>query len=423
MNFLITGAQMDNKGAQSMLFVTVDELTRRYPGSRCYFLTEYDYDDAPYTFQKLLCGYETKRIALAPPGKRAALLGYAFLKDCAKTVLRKKGARFHYLELYRLRDTIDAILDISGFAVGDKWSVGSHEFFLDTVRFAKRYDIPLYLMPQSFGPFAYPPDRAFLRAELQEWLQVPRLIFARERQGLESLREIGVQNALLSSDLVLQNKGVNRENIYKNVKRSAVETIDGAVAVCLVPNTQCLRHGDAEGVEKLYAAVIEKLLALGNTVCLTAHSKDDTALCRRLKARFREEARVLLRDGELDCFGYDEFVRQFKYIVCSRYHGIVHAYRNAVPAILLGWADKYKELAESVGQSGYYFDITDPASCAGLPRALEAMEQNHAGERAVIEAALRGIRENNCFDLVCLDISRRSPQRAEGTHEQRKRTG
>lgn len=404
MNFLITGAQMDNKGAQSMLYVAVDELTERFPGSQFYFMTEYEYDDTLFKFQKVLCTRETKLIAVSSKWKRGELYVYAFIKDCAKIVLRKKGPLFHFNDLYNLRDKIDAIIDVSGFAIGDKWSVFSHEYYLDNIRFAKAYHIPIYLMPQSFGPFNYSPDREYLKSELREYFKIPRLIFSREKQGVDSLSEIGIDNVILNRDIVLQNKGVNKENIFKEVKEIEIERINNPSVVGLVPNKQCLRYGDADGVLNLYAEVINELLRFGNEVYVFMHSKDDMDICRKLKDRFKDDDRVKLRDREMDCFTYDEYIKQFKYIVCSRYHGIVHAYRNAVPAILLGWADKYKELAETVDQADYYFDITNSDSYDDIIRSIESMEKSYQDEHAKIEDALTRIRETSCFDIVCNDL-------------------
>ena len=68
---------------------------------------------------------------------------------------------------------------------------------------------------------------------------------------------------------------------------------------------------------------------------------------------------IILIDKEFSCLEYNEFVKKFNFLICSRFHGLVHAYKNIVPCIALGWAVKYRELAENLGQQNYIFDITD----------------------------------------------------------------
>ena len=47
---LIVGANFNNKGAQSMLFITVDELKRRVPDSEIYYAGCDVFDDKTYSF-------------------------------------------------------------------------------------------------------------------------------------------------------------------------------------------------------------------------------------------------------------------------------------------------------------------------------------------------------------------------------------
>ena len=50
------------------------------------------------------------------------------------------------------------LIDISGYAIGSNWSDKVCSDYLDNIEFAQAYGVPVYLMPQSFGPFEYTTD-------------------------------------------------------------------------------------------------------------------------------------------------------------------------------------------------------------------------------------------------------------------------
>ena len=68
---------------------------------------------------------------------------------------------------------------------------------------------------------------------------------------------------------------------------------------------------------------------------------------------------MFLYRNEFESGEYSLMVRQFDFIIASRFHSIVHAYKEGVPAIIFGWATKYQELAGHFDQSKFVFDITD----------------------------------------------------------------
>ena len=79
----------------------------------------------------------------------------------------------------------------------------------------------------------------------------------------------------------------------------------------------------------------------------------------------------------------------------------MHAYRNYIPCILLGWAVKYKELAENVGQGRYAFDITeDDFDADKVITTIECIINHRDEESAIIKTHVLEIQKNNCFDLI-----------------------
>lgn len=402
--FLITGGNFINKGAESMMYVTVDEIRKRFPDAEIYYMSHENVDMSDFAFEHIYVSPYSKTIALGGiKGLIRSIQSTCF--EIVKTVLRKNANIKGAYELKKILPTISVILDISGFNLGKKWSVSVQEDYLDNIRLAKKYNIPMYLMPQSFGPFDYNNPPSALMHDCSELLKYPRIVFARESEGKSQLeRHFGLENVKLSTDLVLQNTGVNYENIYKN--KVLIKEFDiAANSVGVVTNKQCFDRGNLDELIELYKSIITYLLGKGRTIYLIRHSKQDLESCKLIKNVFLNCDKVVLFEKELSCVEYEELVKKFDFIICSRFHGIVHAYRNNIPAIALGWAIKYQELLHNVGQDGYYFDITSSKlNIEEIISAVEKISENNLEERRIILENVEEIQNENCFTLFEKDF-------------------
>lgn len=102
----------------------------------------------------------------------------------------------------------------------------------------------------------------------------------------------------------------------------------------------------------------------------------------------------------MDCLEFNQFIQSFDYIIGSRYHAIVHAYKNSVPCIVLGWADKYRELLKQFGQEKYMFDVRADIDQEAVLQSVICMENQWMTEKRVIERCLQKYQKYNCFDIL-----------------------
>lgn len=408
---LIVGANFINKGAQSMLFITMDEIRRRMPDAEIYFATfEGGIDTKQYRFKTVYYSPQAVSIALSPYS-RAKVTLQAHIKNTVKWVAGSKYRKYRvpvgrFTELAELISEINLVIDISGFGLGAKWGIEGSEQYLNNIRLARKYSIPMLLMPQSFGPFDYSGKKSRqIVDDIREVLQYPQKIFAREIQGYNILtNEIGLNNVVMSCDLVLQNQGVKYDNIFCEEYSPADLTLPTRGNVAVIPNVQCFRHGNRKFIFELYKAIIEQLRKRNKIVYIVSHATEDMEICGQIKDLFAGEKNVHLYPNDLSCLEFDGFVKEFDYIICSRFHGAVHAYRNRIPCIILGWAIKYSELSKAVGQEKYCFDITSTEE--GLQEAILdricRMDEVYIKETENIAAHLSVIRSENCFDSLDL---------------------
>lgn len=388
-NIIITGGGMVNKGAQAMTLIAVHELRRRYPDHEIYLYSPVDLanpqlDTSLYRFR--FTGWYPMKFARCQKNPLLRLV----------TLLRS-GTELRECEaIYR---SCDALVDISGYALGSNWSDKVCNDFLDILEFAQGFGIPTYLMPQSFGPFDFGPERRAVAERIGSVLSKARVIFAREQEGYDALAAAyGLKNIRLAKDLVLAGREIDPDAVFAvppvlDVPAAA----PGSVGV--IPNSMNIRMSGEDAVLSIYAESIRRLLALGKTVYILSHSSMDAQLCRSLKDGFPDEERVILLDRELSCLEFNALVKRFDYLVASRFHSIVHAFKNGIPCIALGWATKYHELLKLFGQEGYIFDVRTAEGTAGLCDAIERMNGVFAEESARIRAALPAVQQENVFDI------------------------
>lgn len=401
MKILITGANFENKGAQSMLFITADEIRKRAGNAEIYFSTSEKCNLRNYRFKSVYLTTLTQKIALS---KHYISLPFIknTLRDCIRFILGRKKNIWQFTRLRELMPDIDVIIDVSGFALGQKWSAGSQEDYLNNIRIAKKYNIPMYLMPQSFGGFSYSDDKKYLLPEIKELLKYPRVIFAREKAGYTELtKRFRLNNVKLSADLVLQNKSIELSNIYRKIPDLTIPELKTSGNTAIIPNMQCFKHGDREKNLALYKSIIDSLISMGRHVYIFRHSAKDFEICQLIYDMYGKNKNLHLLTNDFSCIEYDRFINQFDFIICSRFHGIVHAYRNGIPAIALGWEIKYTELTARMSQEKFCFNITDDnLKTEDIISAVKYLDSNYGKERNVIENRLTEIRRDNCFDAV-----------------------
>lgn len=391
-NIIITGGELFNKGAQAMTFITVDEIRKRFPEHEIYLLSEMD---------------------LARPGAERQQYAFGFsgwypikFARCQHNLLLRllcrlrNGAELKQAEI--IYKSCDAMIDISGYALGSNWSLQNNSRYLDHLEFAHAFGIPVYLMPQSFGPFEFGEDHPGIDERCRKLLLACKAILAREQEGYDALvNTYGLTNVRLAPDLVLNNKGIDLKHVFRKVPELRLPEI-ASHSIAVVPNGRNLSVGSGEDVLALYRAAIRQGLEQGKTVYLLHHATSDEKICAQLKEQFAEEKNVVVPEQEFSCLEFNELVKRFDYLVASRFHSIVHAYKNGVPCITLGWAKKYEVLLDQFGQSAYLFDVRNAPDEENLTTAMDRLNRCREEEAAIILAHLADVQQDNVFDVLTL---------------------
>lgn len=392
-SIIITGGELFNKGAQAMTFVAVSELKRRFPDHEILVLSEQDrkrpqHELDAYAFR--IIGWSSLKFAKAQQN--------LFIQMQCLLCNHQE-----YQEAIKIYKNCDMIVDVSGYAVGANWGENHLNTFADHLEYAKAFHIPIYLMPQSFGPFNFAErGKKNVGERILSLLPEAKIICAREKAGYDTLtQDLSLNNVLLQPDLVLNNKQIDLQRIYRKPQKWNVPSIKKE-SVCIVPNNKTLDVYGKDRFWALYKQLIAFLRDLNIPVYIIRHSEQDRMLCHVLKALYSDDSDVVLLDREFNCFEFNELVNCFRAIIASRYHAIVHAYKNSVPCLVLGWADKYGELMEFFCQSKYYIDLRETIDIREIEHLLNLLLDRREQEADTIRHSLASIQEKNVFDILSL---------------------
>ncbi len=393
-NVVIFGGGISNKGAQAMTFTVVDQLKRRFPIENISLLSlsninfdevekrRYNFDMLPWRLDIALNILTEKHLI--------DFEGISFSLEMEKG-LRKKITE------------ADLIIDISGYHLSSQmsddllWGFLLQFEYLIRIMLAKKFSIPFYILPQSMGPFEYHvAQKALLFPLMSKYLKYPKKIYVRENHGMKEVKKFTTKNVEKERDMVLLNDGYRLENIFNKIPEYDNVKI-GKNSVGIIPNNQVMKRGKKEDIYKMYENIVYTLLGAGKKVYILRHSQSDLHICRNIKKLFSDNNDVILMSEDMSAIELEHMIKQFDFVVASRYHSIIHAFKNGVPALVIGWAVKYKELLEDFNQLQYLFEIREEVEKDILLRALNRLLKNHTIEKESIISKLKNLEKNPVF--------------------------
>ena len=387
---VITGGELQNKGAQSMVFICVSELHKRFPNHEIFVMSDFCTDSE----QKNIFCFNIRTF-----GTVIDVIRKNNLKQNIYYMLKGYDKKDNDKQKEFFRD-VDLMIDISGYGLGDAWQKCDIDHYLYRIECAKYFGIKVYLMPQSFGPFKTF-DKSWLK-RTKRALEYASTIYAREQQGYDLLlKNFNLRNVKRAYDLVLVNKSMDLNSVYKDVPIMCdIDVKRNSIAI--IPNARNSRVSSENVLLEAYKLLIDKFIAYGKNVYILRHSNMDIDICEKIFKMFHNN-NVFLIEQELSCVGFSNIVEKFDFVVASRFHSVVHSYKNTVPCLTMGWAVKYLELHKLFHQEKYCFDVRNNFDTPKLLSAAEDLLNNHSKQSEIISKELNQVQKHNIFDDINLE--------------------
>ena len=364
MRILVIGANLCNRGAESMLLTLISSIHLEI-GEANFSVWSYAGDDKKRTGKIMHSEPNGVRVnfELSYNHKTVGLLllqGLLFVAPFP--IVARLAGRFS--TFIRDVDDADAVIDISGFALTGDRPWWRHLVYLLESRTAHACETPFLAMTQSFGPFRNQWQKLVARLALAH----TEMISARGEMSARHLEAIGLlkdQDFLIAPDMTY---------LFDPAPDSLAKELLHHTArprIAVIPNTNIYRRSarkaGQKGSKNTYVANMRKLChsAIVDHACnivFIPHEGDSTqfddlALSALIRDHPTIKAHSIVLNGALPASTIKSAIIQCDAVITSRYHGMMAALSNAVPAFVPGWADKYEESAEMAGSSEYTFNF------------------------------------------------------------------
>jgi len=311
MNILLTGVGYNNKGAELMLCAMVEHLRSHFPEA------------------KLVCGFGGVYENRVGRGLYQLLPRYQKFAGLVNRLLPGQLRRAGFM----LPWEIDVVLDASGFCFGDTWP-DSH-----VTRRIQCYPhgAKIVLLPQAFGPF----QRESIRPLCKGLFDRAALIFPRDKESFDHVRQlIGSEEKLhLAPDFT---------NILQGFVPQSFDTkYHGAVGI--LPNEKMIAKNEKplqEAYVTFLARCIRKLAAQNVPYFLLCHQKEDIEVVHLLQPHLDHQPHVSSESNPLYIKG---ILGTCRFLIGSRFHGLVNGLSQGIPCIGTSWSHKYKALFDDYG--------------------------------------------------------------------------
>ncbi len=175
------------------------------------------------------------------------------------------------------------------------------------------------------------------------------LIFARDDLSLKFAKE-----AADHSDKIQQ-----APDFTVKVKPDLQNDSDASNRVCVVPNQRMIEKASKPEDGKKYIILLKNLIRItedaGLTPVILLHGDDDERLASTLQLTFPD----ILYHKEDDPIKLKKFIGESRLLIGSRFHAIISAMNQVVPAIGTSWSHKYEMLFSEFGCKELLLHIED----------------------------------------------------------------
>ena len=307
-----------NKGAQLMLLAIVSKLRSRYKDLMLVSDTTSNEGEFPYE--------EVVRLGIFPKGSlqvKSKNLDFLF-RFVPSRILRRFGIV--------LNKDIDVVIDAAGFAYSSQWGEGPVSQLFKRASIAHKYKGIYILMPQSFGPFL----SSNIKHKFSESLRFIDLVFPRDTFSYDAVKDLLPAH---SKDIGIY---PDFTNLIKGVKPDYFDS--DRHTICIVPNQRMLDKipaGEPKTYVNFLVNCVLHLHTIGEKPFLLIHESHDNALADSIISRLNFKIPVIIETDPLLIKG---IIGASKLLIGSRYHSLVSALTQNIPAIGTGWSHKYKAL-------------------------------------------------------------------------------
>lgn len=251
-------------------------------------------------------------------------------------LLRVKSADDFFARGWMPERQIDMLLDSSGYAYGDPWSLHRMRSRADYYTRLRSRGTTIVILPQAFGPFEEPVKREAARDLFRQC----DLIFARDETSRGHLEGLGLSH--------LGEIPIVPDITHLLEAKSPPDRAEWFERVAIVPNARMLDRTSEKVRDGYWAFIVDAMGMItrkGLEPVLIVHEANDDPLIEELAKAPNSNCRVI-RGGALRLKGMLGAARG---VISSRYHACISSLSQGTPTIGTSWNHKYELLFREYG--------------------------------------------------------------------------
>ncbi|SMC73010.1 colanic acid/amylovoran biosynthesis protein [Desulfocicer vacuolatum DSM 3385] len=317
----IRGVSFKNKGSELMLRSIVTKLREKIPNINLLMVN-------PLTDS--IC---SKRVDLGFHRKLCFQIygsQWGFGGALIPKALRQK---YHMV----LDSEVDVVLDASGFAYSDQWGTRATIAASKVIRKWKEQKTKVILMPQAFGPFTGKKIQSAFKIIVEN----SDLIFARDQHSYKHVTQlVGKREHIrIAPDFTNLINGDLSHDFDMDSNR-----------FCIIPNYRMIDKTINEERDLYIPFLIncvKYLYEKGANPFILIHEGDkDLWIGKEIEKRIGQKINIIHESNALKIKG---IIGVSEGVIGSRFHGLVSALSQGIPALAAGWSHKYEMLFEDYG--------------------------------------------------------------------------
>ena len=315
----VRNAGFINKGAELMLHAVIQQVRNRIPSAKLVMAPGGRSDNRPYY----------KRARLGSYQKASFSVGSIQMGGFVAAVPERLREMYGVV----LDRDIDVVLDIAGYSYNDRSGNASLLELAKSSRRWKRRGTKTVLLPQAFGPFSSSKSQNLINEIANNF----DLIYVRDEVSYALLTEVTgpLDKIKCAPDFTNLVAGQPPQNL-----------LGGACKICLIPNYRMIDSTPASESAQYMVfmeLVLKEILSQGIDPFFLVHEgADDLGICEALCSSVARVP-IVVEDDPLKIKG---IIGSCDGVIGSRYHGLVSALSQGVPALATGWTHKYQALFE-----------------------------------------------------------------------------
>jgi polysaccharide pyruvyl transferase WcaK-like protein len=287
--------------------------------------------------------------------------------------------------------SVDVVIETKGFIFSDQWGISPVREAAHSMKRWKKKGKKVILLPQAFGPF----ENQELRDGMKVILDGADLVFAREKTSFDFLKDISPDNPHIK-------QAPDFTNLLEGIPPQNPENYRDKIAI--IPNERMLDKTGDQGPERfrLFLQQAVRLFKEWNQpFCMLLHEgrEKDYALARDAVVSLPEAIEIVREPHPLKLKG---IVGSCRAVISARYHGLINALSQNVPAMAIGWSHKYEELMADYQVQDAFIPLN--SSPETISAKLNQLLDSRTREQWLRNISAASIREKEKAELMWQEV-------------------